>query len=139
MRRAYTAAFGVAMVLVVSVQVVAGREVACKDDPEVISRCFRLHGKLFVGNGTPSVRILRLGTKRILGVSEFYKGYMPDALERRLTWDDVVYGDFLVCPFSREEPGEMQQVCIEIGARLFLERRVEGKPVLTRLPDVAGP
>jgi hypothetical protein len=98
-----------------------------------------LHGKFFVANGTPSARILRLGTKRVLGVPEFYNGYMPEALERRLTWDDIVYGDFVLCPFSREEPGKMQQVCTERGARLFLERRADGKLTLTRLPDVNGP
>jgi hypothetical protein len=127
------------LLLVVTAQTALARGINCKDDPELVGPCFQLHGKLFVANGTPSARILRLGTKRILGVSEYHKSYMPDALEGRLTWDDIVYGDYVLCPFSHEEPGKMQFVCIQSGSRVLLERRVEGKLTLTRLPDVDGP
>jgi len=127
------------VLLTTTAQAASARGGNCRDDPDLVGPCFQLHGKLFVANGTPSARILRLGTKRILGVSEFYKGYMPEALERQLTWDDIVYGDYVLCPFSHEEPGKMQQVCIQSGSGLLLERRVEGRPTLTRLPDVDGP
>lgn len=33
-------------------------------------RCFVVHGRLAIGNGTPSVRIWPVGTKRILGVND---------------------------------------------------------------------
>ena len=85
-----------------------------------------------------SASILRLGTKRILGISEHRQAYMPQALEERLTWDDIVYGDFTVCPFSPSEPGKMQFVCIEAASHLILERRVDGKQTLLRIPDTAG-
>ena len=116
----------------------AGRGISCKDDPDLVGPCFTLHGMLFVANGTPSARILRLGTKRILGISERRWAYMPGELEKRLTWDDVVYGDFTVCPYSQSEPGKMQFVCVESGSRLILERYVQGKRTLLRIPDVAG-
>ena len=133
-------AIGIALLLLtITAQAASAKGGSCKDDPDLIGPCFRLHGKLFVANGTPSARILRLWTKRVLGVSEFYKGYMPEAFERRLTWDDIVYGDYVLCPFSREESGEMQQVCIQSGFRLLLERRVNGQPTVTRLLDVDGP
>ena len=90
-------AIGIALLLLLTItaQAASAKGGSCKDDPDLIGPCFRLHGKLFVANGTPSARILRLWTKRVLGVSEFYKGYMPEALERRLTWDDIVYGDYV--------------------------------------------
>jgi hypothetical protein len=114
------------------------RDVACKEDPEVVGPCFTFRGKLFIANGSPSARILRLGTKRILGVSEYRQSYMPLVLEGQLTWDDVVYGDFNVCPFTHSEPGKMQFVCIESASRLTRERYVESKRNLQRLPDAAG-
>jgi hypothetical protein len=117
----------------------SARDVACKDDPDVVGPCFAFHGKLFMTNGSPTARILRLGTKRILGVSDLHQAFMPRALEERLEWDDVVYGDFTVCPFTPSEPGKMQFVCIESASRLMLERYVDRKRTLSRLPDVAGP
>jgi hypothetical protein len=117
----------------------SARSVSCKDDPELIGPCFTFHGRLFIANGNPSARILRLGTKRILGVSERRQAFMPHALEDRLTWDDNVYGDFTVCPFSPSEAGKMQFVCIEAGSHLILERRVDGTRTLLKLPDAAGP
>ncbi len=117
----------------------SGREVSCKDDPELVGPCFSLHGMLFIANGSPSARILRLGTKRILGISENSDAYMPAALEERLTWDDIVYGDFTVCPFTQSRPGVMQFVCIEAASHLVLQRYVAGKRTLSRLPDSVGP
>lgn len=125
-------------VQVVSAGTAPARDVACKDDPEVVGPCFTFRGKLFVANGSPTVRILRLGTKLILGVSERRQPYMLRALEDQLTWDDVVYGDFSVCPFTQSEPGRMQFVCIESASHLTRERYVDGKPTLLKLPDAAG-
>jgi hypothetical protein len=62
---------------------------------------------------------------------------MPRALAQRLTWDDIIHGDFTVCPFSRLEPGEMQFVCIESASRLILERHGGGKRTLLKIPDAA--
>jgi len=41
----------------------------CAESPKVVSACFVVHGRLFFANGNPSFRILRIGTKRILGVA----------------------------------------------------------------------
>jgi len=35
---------------------------------------------------------------------------------------DEAYGDFYVCPFTREKPGEMQRVCIESASRVRYKR-----------------
>ncbi len=126
------------LLVAVTLESAAGRDISCKDDPDLVGPCFTFHGKLFVANGTPSARILRLGTKRILGISERHSAYMPGELGNRLTWDDVVYGDFTVCPYSQSEPRKMQFVCVESGSRLIRERYVQGKRPLLRIPDVAG-
>src|SRR5262249_43972592 len=128
-----------AALLLIAAAPAGARDPACARDPDVIGPCFSVHGKLFWANGTPSARMLRLGTRRILGVSERHRGYMPDALRARGAWDDVVYGDFLVGPFSAERRGHMQFVCVEGGSKLVLEKKGGGRVVLSRLPDVSGP
>jgi hypothetical protein len=69
-------------------------------------------------NGAPSVRIWRVGTTRMLGVSEqrfAADGFcnLPPSIRQRLAWDADVFADFLVCPFTRVQPGIMQLVCVE--------------------------
>jgi len=131
----------VVAVVVVVVFVAApalARGSSCKDDPDLVGPCFAFRGELFVANGTPSARILRFGTRRILGVSERHRAYMPQALESRLTFDDRVRGDFTVCPFSPSEPGKMQLVCIESASRMILERRVDGNSTTSKIPMPAG-
>ena len=79
-------------------------------------------------NGNPSVRIWRVGTTRILGVSEqrFYaEGYcnLPASVRDRLSWDSDLFADFVVCPFTREEPGVMQLVCVESARHIIVRPR----------------
>jgi len=79
-------------------------------------------------NGAPSVRIWRVGTARMLGVSEqrFYvPGYcnLPPDVLAKLSWDTDLFADFVVCPFTPEEPGLMQFVCVESAARMVVRKR----------------
>ena len=46
---------------------------------------------------------------------------MPTKLEEMLTLDTSVFGDFTVCPYTPERPGEMQMVCI-LEARNLVAR-----------------
>ncbi len=76
-------------------------------------------------NGTPSVRIWRVGTKRIVGVSEqrfSVAGYcnLPPSIHERLSWDSDLFADFVVCPFTPEEPGIMQLVCVDSAKHIVL-------------------
>ena len=69
-------------------------------------------------NGTPSIRIWRVGTNRILGISEGtyrVEGYanIPGAVVRKLAWDHWLFGDFTVCPFQPDRPGVMRLVCVQ--------------------------
>lgn len=92
----------------------------CKEHPDLVGACFTIHGRLQFWNGNPSFRIRRIGTNRILGVSDqrsYREGYenLPPALEA-LAQEGPVVADFEVCPFTKEEPGVMQLVCVQ-GAK----------------------
>jgi hypothetical protein len=116
----------------------------CQGRTEIVGPCFSVHGRLAGANGNPSVRIWRIGTKRILGVDDDYE--LPPSL-RNCGWGGPrsMYGDFHVCPLSREQPGVMQFVCVESATGLVLEEYpdyLDRKPVSTRrLTDegCAGP
>jgi hypothetical protein len=89
----------------------------CKSDPDIVDACFTVHGRLRAGNGTPTLRIWRVGTKRILGVHD---DIIPENLA--VGWDVEAYGDYLVCPFTKQRPGEMQMVCVESAQHVVPQR-----------------
>ena len=91
---------------------------ACSKQPLLVGPCFNVHGRLALYNGNPTARIWKVGTHRLLGVSESRCqrpecSRMPKELENSLSWENVIFGDFLVCPFTESKPGHMQFVCIE--------------------------
>jgi hypothetical protein len=101
---------------------------SCRAQPRLIGKCFSVHGRLSVYNGAPAVRIWRSGTRRMLGVSEQrfnLPGYrnLPESLSHQLNGDNEIFGDFLVCPFTRPKPREMQLVCIESARNLSIRQR----------------
>lgn len=103
-------------------------EKSCRAHPQVIGRCFNVRARLSVYNGAPAVRLWRVGTRRMLGVSEqrfAIPGYrnIPADIESQIGPDVDVFGDFLVCPFTPQRPGEMQLVCIEAGKNLAVRKR----------------
>jgi len=103
-------------------------EKSCREHPRLTAPCFTVHGRLSIYNGTPARRLWRIGTKRVLGISEqrfAVAGYrnIPKDIESKLNQDVAIYGDFLVCPFTRSKPGEMQLVCIEEGKNVAVRER----------------
>jgi len=95
----------------------------------VIGKCFNVHGRLSVYNGTPSIRLWPMGTKRLLGIIDPQDvsnapgpTILPDDLKTKLDWDKDVSGDFLVCPLTKQQPGRMQTVCIESGKNLSVRQ-----------------
>ncbi|MGA2631079.1 MAG: hypothetical protein ABSG54_12805 [Terriglobia bacterium] len=82
----------------------------CQTDPDIIGACFKFHGRLSFWNGTPSARIWRIGTKRILGVRN---EILPKDVNPHMDFGVEAFGNFTVCPFTEERPGEMQMVCVE--------------------------
>lgn len=99
----------------------------CRAQPSLVGKCFTVRGRLSLYNGAPTIRLWRVGTKRMLGVSSSYSqaGYssIPEELERRLDWETEVWGDFLVCPFTRQRAKEMQMICIENGKNIVVRKR----------------
>jgi len=100
----------------------------CKNNAYLVGQCFRLHGRAFFSNGTPSLRIWHVGTKRILGVSahpEADDAEDPIAPANLLSalggFDHFVFGDFEVCPFTPKRQGHMQMVCVERAENLVLK------------------
>jgi hypothetical protein len=93
---------------------------ACKSDPDIVGACFTVHGRLSAWNGTPTMRIWRIGTTRILGV---HNDIMPESLTAKMDWDTEAYGDYDVCPFTPEKQGEMQMVCIEGAENVTVKKR----------------
>jgi hypothetical protein len=92
---------------------------ACKSDPDIVGECFKVHGRVMFTNGTPGIRIWRIGTRRILGV---HNEHLPEWLEAKMDWDTDAYGDFTVCPFTLQRPEEMQMVCVESAEKVHFIR-----------------
>ena len=104
-------------------------EKSCREHPQLVGQCFRVHGRLSTHNGNPAVRLWRIGTRRVLGVSDqrfSLPGYrnIPEELAKQLDGENNLYGDFLVCPFTRPRPREMQLMCIESAKNVVMKKRV---------------
>jgi len=103
-------------------------EKSCREHPQLVGKCFNVHGRLSTYNGNPAVRLWNLRTKRMLGVSDqrfSLPGYrnIPEDLAKRLDGEKNIYGDFLVCPFTRPRPREMQLMCIESAKNVVMKDR----------------
>jgi hypothetical protein len=89
-----------------------------------MGKCFTFRGRLGSYNGAPTWRVWRVGTSRILGVSdsmalpEFEQ--IPANAKEALggSFDKYVFGDFEFCPFTPERPGAMQFGCINSAKNL---------------------
>ena len=108
------------------------RKMACKT-PEVAASCYWAHGRLTFGNGNPTCRLWKIGTRRILGI---YSGLgalrrnaenieppeLPANVDGAFKTDLTrVYADFEICPLAPEQPGVMQAACIESAKNIVVE------------------
>src|SRR5712691_11461900 len=103
-------------------------EKSCREHPQLIGKCFSVHGRLATYNGNPAVRLWRIGTRRVLGVSDqrfSLPGYrnLPEDLSQELNGENSISGYFLVCPFTPAKPREMQLVCIESAKNVVVGSR----------------
>jgi len=101
---------------------------SCREHPQLVGSCFNVHGRLSAYNGAPALRILKIGTRRLLGVSEqrfAIAGYrnIPEEIRAKVDQNTLLYGDYLVCPFTKPRKNEMQLVCIEKGRNLVAQKR----------------
>jgi hypothetical protein len=93
----------------------------CRNDPQLVGPCFDLHGRLFASNGIP-LRIWRIGTRRVLSMTEDEEARFPKPLRNLNLFQWNVIGDFTVCPLTNERPGQTQYVCIESVTRYRLRK-----------------
>jgi hypothetical protein len=103
---------------------------SCRARSDVVGKCFTVHGRLSVYNGTPSIRLWPVGSKRLLGVIDPKDpsnapgpSVLPTSIKGQLDWDKEIVGDFLVCPLTKMKPGRMQTICIESGKNLAVRQR----------------
>jgi hypothetical protein len=109
----------------------AAQPQACRTSHHRVGECRTVHGRMQIGNGTPAARIWIVGTKRMIGVwdpafadPESVES-QPAPLRRAFAsapFRTRAYGDFEVCPFTRDRPGWMQMACIASVGRLVVRR-----------------
>ena len=113
----------------VSLAYAQSRNKSCKEHPKLISPCFNVRGRLAYYNGAPSLRLWPIGTTRLLGVSEgrFYlPGYdnvPPEVVAKLASFENEMFADFTVCPFTKDEPGVMRLICVESAKNVLVRER----------------
>ncbi|MCH8321481.1 MAG: hypothetical protein IIB64_00195 [Proteobacteria bacterium] len=97
----------------------------CKNHPEIVASCYETRGRIsFHWAGPPTTVMWKIGTKRILGLAkklgkdEFIG---PKVVENNSGVNIYVFGNFTVCPFTKDKPGFMQFVCIQKAENLRIE------------------
>ena len=103
-------------------------KLGCKNNPQLVDACFSVHGRLSAYNGNPSLRIWPIGTHRLLGVLKDEESLsIPENIRNLAGFDKDIYGDFLVCPLTRPEPGSMQFVCIEAASNVHAKSSLSSR------------
>ena len=107
---------------------VRGMELSCRAHPQIVGKCFNIYGRLSVYNGAPSLRLWPVGSHRLLGVSEqrfAVEGFrnVPLNISKYVDGQNELFGDFVVCPFTKPRNREMRLVCIESGKNLTVRKR----------------
>ena len=108
----------------------AGSRPKCRQSRAIVGACFAVRGSLFASNGTPGLRIWRIGTRRILGVVDNNGEAEGDTLAtpwliRTLAANGSgtrIYGTYEVCPLTRARRGAMKMVCVANARQLTIRR-----------------
>lgn len=99
----------------------------CHSDPKLVAACFKIRGRLSFYNGIPTVRIWKVGTKRMLGITEHLNsnGYAttPENLLDKMNFETDMFADFMVCPYTKEDPEVMQLICVDSANNITLKSR----------------
>jgi hypothetical protein len=100
---------------------------ACRENPKVVAACYSVHARASIGADTVRIYLWPVGTKRMLGVTG--GSVLDDAVDpiypKNLKFDSArndIFGDFEVCPFTPEQKGHLQLVCIESATHLVAKR-----------------
>ncbi len=115
------------LIVLISTALNAQQRQSCKHRSDLVGQCSKIHGRAYIVNG-PGLIIWRIGTTRILAVEgeeENVPKNLSDAIHSGGDPDFgmYVFGDFEVCPLTRDKPGEMQWVCMESASHLVARER----------------
>ncbi len=105
----------------------------CEKNYSIVDECYETRGRLQAANENPSVRIWKVGTKRVLGVRNDNLENLPTKVKEEFSFGVFVFADYLVCPLTKEKPGRMQMVCVESMKNIRIEDYRENPevPVVT--------
>jgi len=105
----------------------------CETNYRIVDECYETRGRMQAANGNPSVRIWKVGTKRVLGVRNENLENLPTKVKEVFSFGVFVFADYKVCPLTKEKPGHMQMVCIESMKNIRIEdyRENPDVPVVT--------
>src|SRR5438046_3156697 len=68
-------------------------------NPQIVGKCFGIHGRLAQYNGGTPHRIWKIGTHRMFAVAN--ETSLPEEIGDKIRdFDTEIYGDFLVCPLT---------------------------------------
>lgn len=102
----------------------------CRTSPKLTGPCFTVHGRFSIANGWLNHRIWPVGSHRVLAIVDSTGAYdenavpLPQSLHKALSKPDTdVFGDYTVCPLTREKPGVMRHVCLVKAAHLTARKR----------------
>src|SRR5215470_6417311 len=105
MQTCRVAFFGALLLLLVRLLSLGAEETKrepCRTNPDLVGPCMPMRGRIGFANGAYWAKIWKVGTKRILGIHRDIP--LPQNLHNALDgqWDVVVFGDFVVCPFTKD-------------------------------------
>jgi len=84
-------------------------------------KCFKVHERFDIYTGDGMEELWPVGTHRLLWAAsgtEKLEGLLAGHED-----DHSVFGDFVVCPLTKEVAGEMRHVCIKEARNLRLVKR----------------
>ena len=109
----------------------------CETNYNIVDECYETRGRMQAANGNPSVRIWKVGTKRVLGVRNENLEYLPTKVKEAFSLGVFVFADYRICPLTKEKPRHMQMVCVESMKNIRIEdyRDYPDVPVVTRIQN----
>jgi hypothetical protein len=113
------------------------RRIPCKT-PANATSCYWTHGRLGFTNGTPALRLWKIGTHWLLDIYSGPSTYnpksgdlfgdnenpeLPPNVHQQLkSFDHRIFADFEVCPLESESTVKMQAACIESAKNIVVEK-----------------
>jgi hypothetical protein len=85
----------------------------CQGKVESMLRCHWIDGSVAIYNGTPSIRIHQLRSKRVYAVGPAEQELIPSELKSKLTLNNAIDGKFRICPFVSGKQKGLRSVCVD--------------------------